>query len=231
VSDVLRRATSFARATQEVGLDGEPTLPLESAALPESSHPGWETPKGTPVPGDPAAEESSPTPPLSFHDPDAGGPDRVTEESPTWGSVDLSVDDALFTELNLEREEETAQSNRGSRRAGPVLRLLASGTTASDPAALLGGEVVTRLLAQAAESYDVVLIDSPAFLAVSDAIPLATAVEGVVVVTRPDFTTRDAAERFRRVLDRLPQVRVLGLVANGIRRSRIAREDHPAYYA
>jgi polysaccharide biosynthesis transport protein len=86
------------------------------------------------------------------------------------------------------------------------------------------------VLAEAAESYDVVLVDSAPFLAVSDGIPLARAVDGVVVVTRPDLTTRDAAERLRVALQRLPQVRVLGLVANGVRRSGLGRHDrYPGY--
>jgi polysaccharide biosynthesis transport protein len=114
----------------------------------------------------------------------------------------------------------SAGPDGGARRpASPVLHLLASGSFVADPAALLGGVQMGRLLAEAAASYDIVLIDSSPLLAVSDGIPLATAVDGVIVVTRADRTTRAAAHSLRRALQRLPDVTVVGLVANGVRES------------
>jgi Mrp family chromosome partitioning ATPase/capsular polysaccharide biosynthesis protein len=121
---------------------------------------------------------------------------------------------------------ETVPSANGDGRAYPALHLLASGARPADPAALLSSEQMARLLEEVGDSYDVVLIDSPPLLAVSDAIPLSTAVDGVIAVTREDLTTRDDVQGFRRTLDRLPQVTVLGLVANGVRDL-----DVPRYYA
>lgn len=112
------------------------------------------------------------------------------------------------------------RSQNGAKRAGsvaeglPVVNLLPGGSQPPDPGALLGTAGMTQLLSEAAASYDVVLIDSAPVLAVSDAIPLATAVDGVIVVTRSDYTPRDAAGGLRRMLERLPDVNVLGLVAN-----------------
>ncbi len=104
-----------------------------------------------------------------------------------------------------------------SAHGAPVLHVLTSGSGTSDPAALLGGEEFTSLLAEAAETYDVVLIDSTPILTVSDAIPVATNVDAVVVVTRSDFTTREAAQRCRQALERVKGVNVVGVVANGVR--------------
>jgi Mrp family chromosome partitioning ATPase len=84
---------------------------------------------------------------------------------------------------------------------------------------------MTRVLSEAANSYDVVLVDSSPLLTVSDAIPLARAVDGVIVVTRSDYTTIDAAESLRQALERLPDVTVIGLVANGVRDS-----EYPTQY-
>lgn len=82
-----------------------------------------------------------------------------------------------------------------------------------------------RVLSEAANAYDVVLVDSSPLLAVSDAIPLARAVDAVIVVTRSDYTTIDAAQSLRRALERLPDVTVIGLVANGVRDS-----EYPPQY-
>jgi len=82
-----------------------------------------------------------------------------------------------------------------------------------------------RVLAEAANSYDVVLVDSSPLLAVSDGIPLARAVDAVIVVTRSGYTTIDAARGLRRALERLPDATVIGLVANGVRDS-----EYPPQY-
>jgi non-specific protein-tyrosine kinase len=100
---------------------------------------------------------------------------------------------------------------------GPVVHLLAAGSGTSDPAALLGSARLRVLLAEATDKYDFVLIDSPAVLSVSDAIPLASAADAVIVVARAEFTTRDAAQRCRQALERVSTVTVLGVVANAVR--------------
>ncbi len=100
---------------------------------------------------------------------------------------------------------------------GPVVHLLASGSGTSDPAALLGSAQLRALLAEAVAHYDIVLLDSPPVLSVSDAIPLATAVDTVVIVARSEFITRDAALRCRQALERVPTVTALGVVANAVR--------------
>jgi tyrosine-protein kinase len=99
----------------------------------------------------------------------------------------------------------------------PVLHVLTSGGGISDPGALLGSENFSSLLATAVAEYDIVLIDSTPILAVSDAIPVATQVDAVVVVARSDYTTRDAAQRCRHALERLQDVNVVGVVANAVR--------------
>lgn len=117
------------------------------------------------------------------------------------------------------RPAQTAQepaAGNGTSARHPVMHLLASGSGTSDPAALLGSGQLNVLLAEASATYDLVLLDSPPVLSVSDAIPLATAVDAVVLVARSEFTTRDAALRCRQALERVPTT-VLGVVANAVR--------------
>ena len=120
--------------------------------------------------------------------------------------------------------------NRGGGPArGPVMHLLAAGSQTSDPAALLGSDQLKSVLAEAAETYDLVLIDSPPVLSVSDAIPAATAADAVLVVAREEFTTRDAATRCRQALERVEDVTVLGVVANAVRDD--GKHGEPYYIA
>lgn len=126
-------------------------------------------------------------------------------------------------------EASTANVRHNGKRpfhGAPVLRVLTSGSGTSDPAALLGSAKFDSLLAEAVAGYDVVLIDSTPILAVSDAIPVATSVEAVVVVARSDFTTRDAAQQCRTALERVKGVKVVGVVTNGVRDEVDARRPY-----
>jgi polysaccharide biosynthesis transport protein len=83
------------------------------------------------------------------------------------------------------------------------------------------GDMVRTL----AERYDVVLIDSPPVGAVSDATPLLSSVDGVLLVTRLGVTTADAATRLAAVIARAHEARVLGVVVNAVKERPL-----PEYY-
>jgi Mrp family chromosome partitioning ATPase len=141
---------------------------------------------------------------------------------PLSSAVQELVLDDVRPALNLVGVSPRRRADRDDRRR-PVLHLLAAGEPPSDPGALFGGPGLQSMLRDAGRSYDVVLIDSSPILAVSDAIPLAAAVDAVIVVTRSAFTTRDDAHGVRQALDRLPKVNLLGVVANGVRNSETQR--------
>ena len=71
------------------------------------------------------------------------------------------------------------------------------------------------LLSALSEQFDLVIIDSPPTSVVSDAIPLMRLVSGVVIVSRIDVTTRDAARHLREQLRKL-KAPTLGVVANAV---------------
>jgi Mrp family chromosome partitioning ATPase len=109
---------------------------------------------------------------------------------------------------------------------GPQVAVLSSGTQTSDPAALFGTRRMAALLEEAKARYDMVLIDTAPLLAVSDAIPLLPQVDGVLLVTRVNHTTRDDAKRARHLISRVPHIRILGVVGNGA-----TSDDSPYPYA
>jgi Mrp family chromosome partitioning ATPase len=93
----------------------------------------------------------------------------------------------------------------------PVARKSNDGAVAFD---LLDTDAMADLLREADESYDYVVIDTPALGEVADAIPLVSQVDGVLVVSRRGKVTRSAAESLRDLLRGLGAP-VLGVVLVG----------------
>jgi protein-tyrosine kinase len=97
----------------------------------------------------------------------------------------------------------------------PNLSILPSGPLPPNPAELVGSHRMRECLQAAAESFDVVLCDSPPLMAVGDAAALAAQCDGVVFVIRVGKTPNDV---LRRVVDQIESVkgRILGVVLNRV---------------
>jgi capsular exopolysaccharide synthesis family protein len=76
----------------------------------------------------------------------------------------------------------------------PNLFLLPSGEPTSAALGLLHGNKMPDLLRQLKQQFDIILIDTPPMLQISDARVLAHMVDAVILVVRADQTTRDAAQ-------------------------------------
>lgn len=97
----------------------------------------------------------------------------------------------------------------------PNLYLLPSGKRPYDPSHLLGSDSMGHFLAGMREHFDMIIIDTPPVLPVSDAPMLSKHVDGVVVVVRYGVTYEGGAVRTRRALS-LAQANLLGVVLNDI---------------
>jgi capsular exopolysaccharide synthesis family protein len=73
-------------------------------------------------------------------------------------------------------------------------------TAADNPSELLESQRLVSLIAAAKERYDFVLFDSPPLLAVTDAVVLASRVDGVVLVVKGGTTPRELLRRGLAVL-------------------------------
>jgi succinoglycan biosynthesis transport protein ExoP len=105
-----------------------------------------------------------------------------------------------------------AQSNgRGSSQH--VLHFVPCGTIPAIDDDLLEGDRISSTLAALANTFDLVLIDAPPFLAVGDAMALSARVDGMVVVTHFG-TQRPVVRELARELDQ-SQAHVLGFVLTG----------------
>jgi Mrp family chromosome partitioning ATPase len=76
------------------------------------------------------------------------------------------------------------------------------------------------LLADVRSRYDLVLIDTPPLTAVSDAFPLLSQVDGVIIVGRVGRNRRDVASRLHEILKGV-DAPLLGVVANAFRPGRL----------
>ena len=95
----------------------------------------------------------------------------------------------------------------------PGLILLPSGDTPPNPAELLGSRRMGSVLAEYATQCDIIIIDSPPLLPVTDAAVLAAKADGVILVTALNETRRAALERAKTILDGTG-VRLLGVIVN-----------------
>jgi succinoglycan biosynthesis transport protein ExoP len=93
------------------------------------------------------------------------------------------------------------------------LLLLPSGPTPPNPAELLGSRRMASILDQLSGCADIIVIDSPPLLPVTDAAVLAAKCSGVVLVTAINETPRAALGRAKTILDGTG-ARVLGVATN-----------------
>jgi capsular exopolysaccharide synthesis family protein len=74
---------------------------------------------------------------------------------------------------------------------GSGLRVLASGAIPPNPSELLQSHAMATVLGQLRSAFDVIIIDAPPLLPVTDAALIASQVDGAVVVVRHGKTTRE----------------------------------------
>ncbi len=118
-----------------------------------------------------------------------------------------------------------------SRTDLPNLDLLSSGPIPPNPAELLASGYMRELLREAVNVYDQVIFDGPPTLLMSDALVLAGALDGVVLVCRAKAVSRGVVLRAREQLERA-NVRIFGAVLNAaqITRGGYFREQIRTYY-
>lgn len=118
----------------------------------------------------------------------------------------------------------------GTGTGASSLRVLTSGPQPPNPPGVLASERTHRLLDDLAREADILLIDSPPLLAVSDAVPLVSRADAVVVVARVGHSTSAAGKRLVEVMSMIPDVRVAGVVVNDVQSSRLTESGLEYYY-
>ena len=109
------------------------------------------------------------------------------------------------------------------------LDVLAAGPTPPNPAELLDSQGMRQLLAQARQSYDRVIMDTPPVLFVADASIVGAISDGVILVVKSATNTRALATRAREHLEGV-RARILGGILNDVHVSRLGYYYSDYYY-
>jgi capsular exopolysaccharide synthesis family protein len=97
----------------------------------------------------------------------------------------------------------------------PGLFVLPAGQHGYLAADILGSVMIASLLAHLRTSFDIVLVDTPSILPVTDTVSLASVLDGLIVVAKYGRTALHSLMRTHTVLRR-SGARVLGVVLNGV---------------
>jgi succinoglycan biosynthesis transport protein ExoP len=135
-----------------------------------------------------------------LHLPSAMGLGTVlTGETDLWSSL---------VEIPVSAEGDSQITAQGS------LRVLPAGPAAPNPSELLSSERMEHVLLELEGGADLVIVDSAAALAVSDALPLLRWTSGVVLIARLNRSTRAGIRRLQKIITSANGT-LLGVVATG----------------
>jgi capsular exopolysaccharide synthesis family protein len=139
--------------------------------------------------------------------------------------------------LAVEREMGLSEVLTGHRSGTDVVRttstekffFMSSGTLPPNPAELLGSARMAELVSELAQQFDCVIFDSPPVMPVSDAVLVARAVDGVVLVVDSQKT---AKQLIREVRSRLVNfhAKILGVVLNRVDTSQAGYAQYYSHY-
>ncbi len=101
----------------------------------------------------------------------------------------------------------------------PNLEVITSGDLPPNPSELLGSKRMKTILEQIKEKSDLVIIDSPPALAVTDPLVLVPCVDAVLIIVKPGFTKAKSAALVVEQLNR-SNAKIIGVVMNELDLSR-----------
>ncbi|MCM3630335.1 CpsD/CapB family tyrosine-protein kinase [Paenibacillus glycanilyticus] len=107
----------------------------------------------------------------------------------------------------------------------PNMDVITAGPIPPNPAEMLASKRMTALLDELRTMYDIILVDTPPLLAVTDAQIAATKSDGVVLVVDQGRVKRQFAQKAIQNLQNV-NARILGVVLNNVKR----RSNEEAYY-
>ena len=130
----------------------------------------------------------------------------------------------------LQGEHDIDDALQGDLEGAPVnLQVLTCGRIPENPAELIESAAYRKTLADLRERFDVVIIDSPPVLPVTDPLLLAPYVDGVVMVARCRSTTRTDIQRALAQL-RQGDNNLLGVILNELASRDEGRRYSSEYY-
>ncbi|OPA80018.1 capsular biosynthesis protein [Paenibacillus selenitireducens] len=133
----------------------------------------------------------------------------------------IGLTTALFKQKLL---EEVIQSTNT-----PNLSIIHAGPTPPNPSELLSSKHMSGLLSTIRGLYDVIIIDTPPILSVTDAQIVATYSDGVVLVVDSGKVKKDVALKAKASLEHV-NAKIIGAVLNNINRNESDSYSYSYYY-
>lgn len=118
---------------------------------------------------------------------------------------DIGVSEVLSEEIDL--------LTAAQQTVVDGLSILTCGSLPTNPAEMLASRSYAKMLRNAEQEFDIVLVDTPSLLAVSDPCIVAPNTDGLVLVLRMGKNKRNSARRATEVID-TNNMRVIGVVCN-----------------
>ena len=111
----------------------------------------------------------------------------------------------------------------------PNLDVICAGTIPPNPSELVASANMATFLTELQKGYDFIIIDSPPVGVVSDALPLLSLVDGMVLVVRSRFTNH---KELKKVIDQVNFIhgKILGVVMNGVQDEKRGSGYRKGYY-
>ena len=110
----------------------------------------------------------------------------------------------------------------------PYLDIIAAGPPSRRASDLIGSRMV-ELLEECSKEYDLIIVDSPPLLGFAEPLQMATAADGVIVVTKAGQTSRKAVGTVIQTLQRL-RANVVGVVLNQVKKDMSDSYYYYGYY-
>jgi capsular exopolysaccharide synthesis family protein len=119
---------------------------------------------------------------------------------------------------------ETIDWPHACRNVSDALAVMPSGSSPANPSSLLNSRSMETLLQRSREATDLVLIDAPPVLAVSDSLRLTSLVDAVILVVRAGLTQR------RNLIRAKAQLEKVGATVAGVVINDLSSRDTRKYY-
>jgi len=109
------------------------------------------------------------------------------------------------------------------------LDVLTCGTLPPNPSDLLNAPQMEQLIRKLKSQYDLIILDAPPVIAVTDSIVLSSKVDGICLVVRANKTRRDAVKRAKELLQKGGS-KIIGLILNDVNIKNLYGYSKDYYY-
>ncbi|MDF1617521.1 CpsD/CapB family tyrosine-protein kinase [Petrocella sp. FN5] len=127
---------------------------------------------------------------------------------------------------NMLSEKTTLEDAVHQIKEVPLLDVLTAGPLPPSPAELLGSKALEEIVLEARSKYDMILIDAPPVLSVTDAVVLNRMVDGVVLVIAANETKKSTVHKAIAAFKKI-DANMLGILISKV---DMKRNDYYDYY-